>query len=926
MTELFNQGYALLVGVGDCAYQPLSLPVTVKDTKAIYAALIDPELCAYPNDRDHIRVLNNEEATRSRILDGLKWLKEKAEVEPKATIFVYYSGHGWFNKDDNSFYLIQHDVKPGKLAGTALSGKDFTEALREIQAERLLVVIDSCHAAGMATSKYPEKADAELLDEFDNFQRVAPSKGLIDLKQGKGRVVFTSSEGEQKSWIKKDNSMSIYTFHFLEALKGAANKPGDRVVTVSNLMNHLGKTVPKTAQNLYSAEQTPHFDFDTVDFAIAKLRGGKGLPERGWDEVKSEAQEKIGKIAEVDMENVQGGNVVGSIGDNNNISFRNQVGHRFYQVFDAKATAERSPAENDLRERVDKEIKQRLKNVKLINLDKEWLPSEVQPPKYVDPSSRNQGTIGENKSILEIFQEDAHKQLLILGEPGAGKTTTMLELAKALLKLAEENNKDRIPVLLELSSWKKDRRTMFAWLADQLNAKYGCEISKEENKKLFKYNLLLMLDGLDELEESSRKNCVKAINNFLKPDEVLQEYKYPWVPSCIVICSRLQEYKTLDFDFKLKLNSAICLKDLSKAQIEQYLADRDSELRKELSDKNSEKLRDGQEQPLFLEFLNNLQSQDRDKLLNVLQRPLFVKKVYDAMKPIIDKLNNFNSLEYRQPYLSIFYYMQSCLPQEKKDLGQKTQTIRLLIWLAKQLQIHSKNEFSIEKMQPSWLPPGTRNWYVLLVAISIFLILLIPRIGFIYYTQRNLDISDRVLDIIVSGFIAVVASSPKKIKVFEKNIVNTTLCNCLNLSWFWRRQENISNQGIRNAAINTVCIVGISIIFPAVLSIHLIQTRDLFFSQFLYYLLKYSLFIGLIVALSVGCLTTCIQHFILRLILRCKGHPRNYAKFLNNAVQLKLLRQVDGHYEFIYTPLKECFAILHDIKIAPNTENTDCGS
>jgi hypothetical protein len=324
MTELFNQGYALLIGVGESAYKPLSLPVTVKDTQAIYAALIDPELCAYPDDKEHILLLNNQEATRDRILDGLKWLKEKAEVEPNATIFVYYSGHGWFKKDDNSFYLIQHDVKIRKLEDTALSGKAFTEALREIQAERLLVVIDSCHAAGMATSKDPEKADKELLDEFDDFQRVAPSKGLISaLKQGKGRVVFTSSEGEQQSWIKKDNSMSIYTFHFLEALQGAANKPGERVVTVSNLMNHLGKTVPETARNLYSAEQTPHFDFDTVDFAIAKLRGGKGLPDRGWDDVKSEAQENIGKNAEVVMKNIQGKNVVGSIiGDNTQVGDR----------------------------------------------------------------------------------------------------------------------------------------------------------------------------------------------------------------------------------------------------------------------------------------------------------------------------------------------------------------------------------------------------------------------------------------------------------------------------------------------------------------------------------------------------------------------------------------------------------------------------
>ena len=78
MNEKFTHAYALLIGVGESAYSKLSLPVTVKDTQAIYAALIDPELCAYPDDQDHIRVLNNEYATKTGILDGLNWLKEKA--------------------------------------------------------------------------------------------------------------------------------------------------------------------------------------------------------------------------------------------------------------------------------------------------------------------------------------------------------------------------------------------------------------------------------------------------------------------------------------------------------------------------------------------------------------------------------------------------------------------------------------------------------------------------------------------------------------------------------------------------------------------------------------------------------------------------------------------------------------------------------
>lgn len=279
MAETFNHGYALLIGVGESQYAKLSLPVTVKDTQAIYGVLTDRNLCGYPPEQ--IRVLNNDEATRDGILQGLSWLKGKVESDREATVIVYYSGHGWFDKSDNRYYLIQHDAKPTKLAVSALSAEVFTNAIREIEAERLLVVIDSCHAAGMATSK---DADAELMDEFDGFERVAFSKALInDLKRGKGRVVFTSSEGHQNSWILKDQSLSIYTFHFLEALQGAGNQVGDRLVRVSNLMNYLGKSVPETTRQDYNRDQTPHFDFDTGDFAIALLRGGKGLPEKGGD-------------------------------------------------------------------------------------------------------------------------------------------------------------------------------------------------------------------------------------------------------------------------------------------------------------------------------------------------------------------------------------------------------------------------------------------------------------------------------------------------------------------------------------------------------------------------------------------------------------------------------------------------------------------
>ncbi len=103
--------------------------------------------------------------------------------------------------------------------------------------------------------------------------------------------------------------MSIYTYHFLEALQGAGNQPGDKLVKVSHLMNYLSETVPKTVKKEYNKEQTPFFDFATEDFPVALLRGGKGLPEAGYESVKAETQENIRNISN------QVNHGVGIIGD-----------------------------------------------------------------------------------------------------------------------------------------------------------------------------------------------------------------------------------------------------------------------------------------------------------------------------------------------------------------------------------------------------------------------------------------------------------------------------------------------------------------------------------------------------------------------------------------------------------------------------------
>jgi uncharacterized caspase-like protein len=320
MSSTFTHGYALLIGVSESAYPKWSLPVTVKDVQAIQSILIDSNLCAYSNDVDHVRLLHDAGATRQAILDGLTWLKAQTTADPDATAVVYYSGHGWIDKGTGQYYLIQHDIEPFDIAGSALPARTFTGALRQILAKRLLVFMDCCHAQGMATAK-----DEPIAKLPPSLTEAAVPKELVDeLKQGEGRAVFTSSRGEQQSWIRPGGSMSIYTYHLIEALQGAGNQPGDTAVRVSNLMNYVGKTVPESAQKLCQAEQTPFFDTATEDFPVALLRGGKGLPTGGWEAVQREAAGQAQSVTAAGQRSVAiGGNVTGSTiitGDGNHVT------------------------------------------------------------------------------------------------------------------------------------------------------------------------------------------------------------------------------------------------------------------------------------------------------------------------------------------------------------------------------------------------------------------------------------------------------------------------------------------------------------------------------------------------------------------------------------------------------------------------------
>ncbi|MEM7584681.1 MAG: caspase family protein [Acidobacteriota bacterium] len=266
--------YALLIGVGSCKYSEWSLPVTSLDARELGKVLADPGLCGYPKER--IKIVSDEAATREGILAAVDELTDAAKADPEATFFIYYSGHGWRHAEDDEerYYLIPHDVRPFELTESALPAQHFIDALRRLRAQRVLVMVDTCHAAAMADAK--NLAEAAIPREF--AQEPLPKALFRELESGKGRVVCLSCDEAQKSWILPgEGSLSIFTHHLLEALRGVGSNPQDTSVTVSGLMKHLGREIPASARKI-GRQQTPFFRLAAQDFPVALVRGGKGLP------------------------------------------------------------------------------------------------------------------------------------------------------------------------------------------------------------------------------------------------------------------------------------------------------------------------------------------------------------------------------------------------------------------------------------------------------------------------------------------------------------------------------------------------------------------------------------------------------------------------------------------------------------------------
>jgi hypothetical protein len=122
-------------------------------------------------------------------------------------------------------------------------------------------------------------------------------------------------------------------------------------------------------------------------------------------------------------------------------------------------------------------------------------------------------TTAEDRTLdvtIEPYYRSLQEPLVILGEPGNGKTTLLYELATTL---APDNEQDPIAVPFDLSNWALNEGPLAEWLAAELKRNYSVSLSLARSW-VNNETILPLLDGRDEVPVAKRVGCVQRINEY----------------------------------------------------------------------------------------------------------------------------------------------------------------------------------------------------------------------------------------------------------------------------------------------------------------------------------------------------------------------------------------------------------------------------
>lgn len=532
--------------------------------------------------------------------------------------------------------------------------------------------------------------------------------------------------------------------------------------------------------------------------------------------------------------------------------------------------------------------------------------------------------------ISTVFHA-AGGELLILGEPGAGKTTMLLQLVSDLLAEAERDEQRPMPIVFSLASWLNEK-PLAEWLADELSSNY--EVPRRLGLAwLAERRFIPLLDGLDEVDQAHRDACTEAINHFRQAHGGVS----------LLVTARSQDYQVLAQ--RLHLEKAIVLQPLSLEQTDAYLAGRGARfagLRAALH--TDAGLRELAQTPLMLSIMT--------------------LAYYRMPADIAVSLGNRRAG--RQLLFDVYVERMVRYRSGEKEYAPDD-AVRWLAWLAQAMAQQNRRIFFLETLQPNWLPRPRQRRFADGIKFTITLLCLLVgalagALGVPAYGWVALPVGAGVgallglLPLLTGRLLVRSRANWYKIETVEAlgwswpwawlalavggvgggllgalltSVVNTAVPWWLLLPLFFSaalvlefalvrsevKLRTTPGRGIEHSQRNGVRVGVVTAVATAVLSLLVLSAAALLdvavpWPAMVPWVVGVALYLSVVGGLAYGGLAA-LKHRRLRAILQRDGVvPADYARFLDYAAERNLLRKVGGGYTFVHALLLDYFRRL----------------
>jgi len=207
---------------------------------AVYANRDAKAFKAYANRAlgipvENIKLLVDQEATRSDTLKALKlWLPQQTKGSKK-DIFIFFAGHGLASDDGKDLYVLPQDGDSILLKDTGISRSEIFEQIKKLDPNSVTIFFDTCYSG--------QTRKEETLIAGLRPIRIVADEGEIP----NNFTIFSASNLTQTSGSIDEAKHGIFSYYLMKGLEGNADIDQNNQITNGELIAYLKENVTQEA-------------------------------------------------------------------------------------------------------------------------------------------------------------------------------------------------------------------------------------------------------------------------------------------------------------------------------------------------------------------------------------------------------------------------------------------------------------------------------------------------------------------------------------------------------------------------------------------------------------------------------------------------------------------------------------------------------